>query len=89
MNDHWDAPPPGRPRGREENMMSAEPRVAEGAPVNFRVEVASGVATLWLDEPGEKVNTIDEGMMRELVALLDRLEKDDAVRALVLASGKA
>ncbi len=55
---------------------------------NFRVEAADGVATLLLDEPGEKVNTIFPEAMLEFVSLLDRLEKDGAVRAIVLASGK-
>jgi 3-hydroxyacyl-CoA dehydrogenase / enoyl-CoA hydratase / 3-hydroxybutyryl-CoA epimerase len=71
-------------------MMSAEamaPR--QSAPRYFQVEIADGVATLLVDDPGEKVNTIHPALMEELVALLDRLEKDEAVRAIVLASGKA
>lgn len=55
---------------------------------NFRVETADGVATLLLDEPGEKVNTIFPEAMLEFVSLLDGLERDGAVRAVVLASGK-
>lgn len=54
----------------------------------FRVETAEGVATLLLDEPGEKVNTISPEPMLEFVSLLDRLERDGAVKAVVLASGK-
>jgi enoyl-CoA hydratase/carnithine racemase len=55
---------------------------------NFRVETASGVATLLLDEPGERVNTVNPEAMLEFVRLLERLERDEAVRAIVLASGK-
>jgi len=68
-------------------MMTAEAMASE-ALRSFRVETAGGVATLLLDEPGEKVNTIHPEVMIEFVGLLDRLEKDDAVKAVVLASGK-
>ncbi|BDG03051.1 fatty acid oxidation complex subunit alpha FadJ [Anaeromyxobacter oryzae] len=70
-------------------MMSAEAVASMQAPRHFRVEIADGVATLLVDDPGEKVNTIHPALMEEFVALVDRLEKDDAVRAIVLASGKA
>jgi len=68
-------------------MITAEAVTAE-KPRNFRVDVSGGVATLLLDEPGEKVNTLHPEVMLEFVALLRRFEKDDAVKALVLASGK-
>ncbi len=58
------------------------------APRFFRVETAGGVATLLIDDPGERVNTIHPELMLEFVTLLDRLEKDPAVKALVLGSGK-
>lgn len=58
------------------------------APRSFRVETAGGVATLLVDDPGERVNTIHPELMLELVGLLDRLEGDPAVKAVVLASGK-
>jgi len=70
-------------------MISAEAMaVGEGALRNFRVEVAGGVATLLLDEPGESLNVIEPGMADEFFTLLQRLEKDEAVQAIVLASGK-
>lgn len=70
-------------------MMSAEAMASrQAAPRYFRVEIADGVATLLVDDPGEKVNTIHPALMAELVTLLDRLEKDDAATAVVLASGK-
>jgi 3-hydroxyacyl-CoA dehydrogenase/enoyl-CoA hydratase/3-hydroxybutyryl-CoA epimerase len=67
-------------------MMTAEATRAE--PRHFRVDVAGGVATLLVDDPGERVNTIHPELMLEFVHLLDRLERDDAVKAIVLASGK-
>jgi len=68
-------------------MSTADPRAAN-APRNFRVDARDGVATLLLDEPGEKVNTINPEAMLELVALLEGLGKDPEVKAVVLASGK-
>jgi 3-hydroxyacyl-CoA dehydrogenase/enoyl-CoA hydratase/3-hydroxybutyryl-CoA epimerase len=52
------------------------------------VEVTDGVATLLLDEPGESVNVLEPGVGREFARLLESLEKDDAVKAIVFASGK-
>jgi 3-hydroxyacyl-CoA dehydrogenase/enoyl-CoA hydratase/3-hydroxybutyryl-CoA epimerase len=47
-----------------------------------------GVAVLTLDRPGEKVNTLGKGVVREFETLLDEMAKDPAVRAIVLRSGK-
>ncbi len=58
-------------------------------PANFRIETRAGVATLLLDVPGERVNTLQPSVMLEFVALVQRLEQDPAVKAIVLASGKA
>ncbi|HET7827235.1 MAG TPA: fatty acid oxidation complex subunit alpha FadJ [Anaeromyxobacter sp.] len=55
---------------------------------NFRVETRNGVATLLLDVPGERVNTLQPSVMLEFVELMKRLEKDPAVKAVVLASAK-
>ncbi len=65
-----------------------EPAAAPALPHYFRVEREGGVATLLLDDPGERVNTIHPELMLEFVTLLDVLDRDDAVRAIVLASGK-
>jgi 3-hydroxyacyl-CoA dehydrogenase/enoyl-CoA hydratase/3-hydroxybutyryl-CoA epimerase len=54
----------------------------------FTVEVAGGVATLLLDVPGEPVNTLRPEIGEEFARLLERLERDPGVKALVLASGK-
>ena len=42
-------------------MTTATATQAASAWKNFRVEVADGVATLWLDEPGESVNVVEPG----------------------------
>jgi 3-hydroxyacyl-CoA dehydrogenase/enoyl-CoA hydratase/3-hydroxybutyryl-CoA epimerase len=55
---------------------------------NVKVELANGVATLWLDEPGESVNLVEPEAMREFFRALERLEQDDAVKGIVFASGK-
>ena len=49
---------------------------------------AEGVLVLTLDRPGEKVNTLDQGMIAEFAGILDEVERDGAVKAVVLRSGK-
>jgi 3-hydroxyacyl-CoA dehydrogenase/enoyl-CoA hydratase/3-hydroxybutyryl-CoA epimerase len=61
---------------------------AQKLPANFRVEVEDGVATVLLDVPGESVNTLSPAVGEELRALVEGLEKDPQVKALVFASGK-
>ncbi|MEI7703965.1 MAG: fatty acid oxidation complex subunit alpha FadJ [Deltaproteobacteria bacterium] len=55
---------------------------------NYRVEIADGVATVWVDVPGEPVNTLSRETGAEFGEVLEALDKDPAVRAVVLASGK-
>ncbi|HWZ60561.1 MAG TPA: fatty acid oxidation complex subunit alpha FadJ [Gemmatimonadaceae bacterium] len=52
------------------------------------VDVHDGVALVTLDVPGSAVNTFTRAVRDEFVALLDRLERDESVRAAVLFSGK-
>jgi 3-hydroxyacyl-CoA dehydrogenase / enoyl-CoA hydratase / 3-hydroxybutyryl-CoA epimerase len=54
----------------------------------FTVELDGGVATLLLDIPGESVNTLSPPIGAEFDELLARFERDPAVKAIVLASGK-
>jgi len=61
---------------------------AQKLPANFRVEVEDGVATVLLDVPGESVNTLSPAVGEELRVLVEGLEKDPRVKALVFASGK-
>lgn len=55
---------------------------------NFQVEVADGVATVLLDEPGEPVNTLSPEVGEEFDRILGGLAADAAVKAVVFASGK-
>jgi 3-hydroxyacyl-CoA dehydrogenase/enoyl-CoA hydratase/3-hydroxybutyryl-CoA epimerase len=55
---------------------------------NFRIEILDGVATVRVDVPGEPVNTLSRETGTEFAAVLDALEKDAAVKAVVVASGK-
>ncbi len=47
-----------------------------------------GVLVITLDVPGEKVNTLGRGMIAQFEALLDEVEDDSSVRAVVVRSGK-
>ncbi len=55
---------------------------------SFTVVLEDGVATLLLDLPGESVNTLSPDVGAEFDTLLTRFERDPAVKAVVLASGK-
>ncbi len=54
----------------------------------FDVHTKKGVATVWLDREGERVNTLSQKVLRSFGNLLDTLESDDATRAVVLISRK-
>lgn len=50
---------------------------------------ADGIALLTYDTPNESVNALVPSSSQELVEILDRVDRDEAIRAVVLASGKA
>lgn len=50
---------------------------------------AEGIATLRWDAAGRSMNVFTSAAIAELDGLLDRIETDDAVRGVVVASGKA
>jgi 3-hydroxyacyl-CoA dehydrogenase / enoyl-CoA hydratase / 3-hydroxybutyryl-CoA epimerase len=65
----------------------AEKRIE--APVgNFRFEVDGEIAVITFDMPDEPVNTLSPDVGEEFEALLDRAQKDPAVKAVVFTSGK-
>jgi 3-hydroxyacyl-CoA dehydrogenase/enoyl-CoA hydratase/3-hydroxybutyryl-CoA epimerase len=63
------------------------PIAQPGLPSAFRVEPQAGVAILWFDLPGEKVNKLATTVMQELDRTLDDLQRSD-VKRLLLASAK-
>lgn len=57
---------------------------------NFGFDVDDdGVAVVTIDVAGASVNALSSALFEELDAIGDRLEKDDAIRAVVITSGKA
>ncbi len=52
------------------------------------IEKDNGVAIVWMDQPGEKVNKISIDLVDKFTTMLDSLEDDKAVRAIVLISRK-
>jgi 3-hydroxyacyl-CoA dehydrogenase / enoyl-CoA hydratase / 3-hydroxybutyryl-CoA epimerase len=67
---------------------TALPEIAPGTRPALTVDVSEGVAIVTLDVPGAAVNTLTRGVREEFVTLLERLERDESVRAAVLLSGK-
>ncbi len=47
-----------------------------------------GVAVVTFDLPGESVNKLTRGVVEEFRALMDRVDSDSSIRAVVLISGK-
>ena len=54
----------------------------------LRVEVEDGVAVVVFDTPNESLNIISRVVKNEFIALFQRLESDQSIRAAVLISGK-
>lgn len=52
------------------------------------IEKADGIAVVWLDQPGEKVNKLAADLVDEFNAMLDELFKDSEVKGVVLISKK-
>ncbi len=50
---------------------------------------ADGVAVITFDVPGESVNTLQSDTIPAFTKLLDRIEQDSSIRAVVVQSGKA
>ena len=53
------------------------------------LEKKNGIAKITLNKP-QALNAVDEGLLSELVAALDDIEKDDSVSVVIIAgSGRA
>jgi 3-hydroxyacyl-CoA dehydrogenase/enoyl-CoA hydratase/3-hydroxybutyryl-CoA epimerase len=55
---------------------------------HLSLDVEDGIATVLLDRAGATMNTISPELSDDLEALLDHLEADDRIEAVVLGSGK-
>ena len=71
--------------GPGERLMSPEKIFAGGA---LGVEVEDGVAVITFNLPGESVNKFTSGVVDEFASILDRLQRDNDIKAAVLISGK-
>ncbi|MEW6672338.1 MAG: 3-hydroxyacyl-CoA dehydrogenase NAD-binding domain-containing protein [Thermodesulfobacteriota bacterium] len=54
----------------------------------IRIEKQDGVAIVWLDQPGEKVNKISMELLDEFDAAITQIQDDPQVKGAVLISGK-
>lgn len=52
------------------------------------IEKDNGVAVVWMDQPGEKVNKLAPALIDEFKAVLDDIENDAAIKAAVIISRK-
>lgn len=52
------------------------------------ISIEDGIAIVTFDAPGESVNIISRSVKNEFIALFQRLESDEAIKAAVLISGK-
>jgi 3-hydroxyacyl-CoA dehydrogenase / enoyl-CoA hydratase / 3-hydroxybutyryl-CoA epimerase len=56
---------------------------------NFRAETDSdGIHVVTWDMPGRSMNVVDDTVLDELEALVERVKTDDAIRGVVITSGK-
>lgn len=57
---------------------------------NFKIDVdADGIALITFDVPGRSMNTLTSGVMREIPEWVEQVKTDDAIKGVVLTSGKA
>ena len=57
---------------------------------NFKIEIdADGIALVTFDVPGRSMNTITASVMKEIAELTDRVKTDEAIKGVVITSGKA
>jgi len=54
----------------------------------LNISYENGLAVITLNQPGEKVNTLDQAMVSAFNSLIDDLESRDDIKAAVLISGK-
>ena len=57
-------------------------------PPTLQTDLRDGVLVVTLDVPGEAVNVLGRRVREDVATLLERLERDQSVTGVVLASGK-
>ncbi len=72
-------------RGLASSAAAAAAAAAEGV---FSVEKIGDIAVITMDDPAGKVNTISTKMQTEFSEMLDSVDKDSAIKAAVIISGK-
>ena len=56
---------------------------------NFKIDVdADGIALITFDVPGRSMNTLTSSVMAEIPQWIDKVKGDDAIKGVVLTSGK-
>jgi 3-hydroxyacyl-CoA dehydrogenase/enoyl-CoA hydratase/3-hydroxybutyryl-CoA epimerase len=56
---------------------------------NFKIDIdADGIALVTFDVPGRSMNTLTSGVIAEIPALVEKIKTDDAIKGVVLTSGK-
>lgn len=56
---------------------------------NFKIDIdADGVALVTFDVPGRSMNTLTSAVIAEIPALVEKIKTDDAIKGVVLTSGK-
>ena len=55
---------------------------------HFRLTLDDGIATVTVDRADEPLNTLDPSLMEDFAAILDRLETDSEIEAVVITSAK-
>ncbi|MDE2402554.1 MAG: enoyl-CoA hydratase/isomerase family protein [Burkholderiales bacterium] len=56
--------------------------------VTFDID-ANGIGLVTLDQPGRAMNVLNSTLVEPFAAIVDRLEKDEAIKGLVVTSGKS
>lgn len=57
---------------------------------NFKIDVdGDGIALITFDVPGRSMNTITASVIRDLYEIVDTIKKEDRIKGVVFASGKA
>jgi 3-hydroxyacyl-CoA dehydrogenase/enoyl-CoA hydratase/3-hydroxybutyryl-CoA epimerase len=57
---------------------------------NFKIDVdADGIALITFDVPNRSMNTLTSGVMKEIPQWVETVKSDDAIKGVVLTSGKA